>query len=123
MSRITMCDAPPRRSSGRKPRLSDEEFKDLAETIQKGNWGTDGESVPTKTAAYQRAQTAVKELERRFDLKNLTTGVVPHDDNTDRADDKGWYWRVGPLPEGEKPRAKKATKAGDKKTTDGTAKS
>lgn len=107
---VTIVETPTYAPSGRKPRLSDEDAKDLAEAVKAGHWASDGQPAPSKSAAYQRAQSARKILGERFKLTDVKTHVAPA--NPEKTDDKDPHnWSVGPRPEGEKPRKTKTNGA------------
>ena len=94
---IVVRETPVRKRAGRPCRISDEDLKDLAETVKAGDWGGDDEAAPSKSAAYQRAGTAKRKLGGEpYNLVDLETSAVPvdaaHDQNSDPH-----YWLVGPV--------------------------
>lgn len=101
---ISVVEPPPVRKSGRKPRLTDEAIQDLATAVKNGNWASDHEVAPSKTAAYQRAQSAMDRLEKVHSITSVTSAILPIDEQgevllppiEDNTLIKGWTWRVGP---------------------------
>lgn len=124
---ITITTAPSKRASGRRPRLSDEDIKDLKDgmlaafkAVADGkdiSWLTDNEAVDTKSAAYQRAQSArdlvLEVLGDQYTVEHIKTAAEPVDLNDLT---KGWLWKIGPRPEGEKPRKKPTKKTSTAKS-------
>lgn len=119
---ITIVQPPDKRSTGRSPRLSEEDIQDLAEGLKAAfvalkdgkvpHWLTDNEPVGTKSAAYQRAQSArdlvFKALGDEYKIEDIKTAVEPVD-NDDES--KGYVWKIGPRPVGERPRRRPQKKA------------
>lgn len=115
---ISVVEPPPVRKSGRKPRLTDEAIQDLATAVRAGNWASDHEVAASKTAAYQRAQSAMDRLEDLYSITAVTSAILPIDEkgeilSTPLEDEtlvKGWTWRVGPPGPGGQVRRRRTKK-------------
>lgn len=93
---------PPTRAAGRRARLSEEDLKELAKLL-KTDWASDGEATKSRSAAYQRAQAAVKLLGLGKDAIKSTVYPVDESDES-----KGFYWAIRERPKGERPRGRRA---------------
>lgn len=140
MSPITVATPPSKKSYGRQPRLSPEDVRDLANSIEGGHWATDNEPVDSQGAAYQRAQSArdliiammpdsfsvtrIKTATESVDVGTLTKPQKAafvkvcegkgFDEEKIKSLTKVWFWKIGPRPEGEKPRKKPTRKPKEK---------
>lgn len=101
---IVSRSAPVRQSSGRAPRLSEEDIKNLAEVLKTGKWAGDDEPAQSRSSAYQRANAAKRGLVKAYPKiesligkgKELTTAAIIV--KAGAGDKSEHYWQVGVKP-------------------------
>lgn len=107
---IVAVDPPAQKRSGRQPRLSDEDVKDLAATLKSGSWASEDELVGTKTAAYQRAKSAIKLVMDQFKDDLAAAKIVDLTSRVSEVEQNGkpmYRWYIGPLKASSTPRQRK----------------